>query len=341
MTLIPTPHIAAVKEDLGKVVLMPGDPYRSRFMAENYLEDPRLINDIRGMLGYTGYYHGKKLSIMTSGIGIPSISIYAYELFNFYDIDTIIRVGSIGSIQPCVNVSDIILADLALTDSSFMKNFKVPEGYVSKGSDALTDMALKIAQENGLEILDHRDGLLDLTDGNDTGTELIMQGAEADAKKHMPEDTKIPNEKVLSEGSVGSEYADGTENFSDIRPVKNEKEFSEGKSVHDISDLGRTQDLAQSRQAVKLHIGKVLTEEIYYSQADGDMVQDYRDLEVLGFEMEAAALFANAAQAGKQAMSIFTVSNDILTGGEMPPEDRVTSFGKMFEIAFGVAGQLA
>ena len=253
--MVPTPHIKAEKDEIAKVVLMPGDPERTKFMAETYLEDAKLINDIRGMFGYTGFYKGKKLSIMTSGMGIPSISIYAYELFNFYDVDAIIRVGSIGSIQPTVKTRDVIIADLALTDSTFMKNFKVPEGYESRGTKELNEKAIEIAKEKGMIIVDDRNGISEIEDSEN----------------------------------------------------------------------------------INVHLGTVLTEEIYYSQADGDMVSDYRKKDVLGFEMEAAALFANAAQAGKKAMSIFTVSNNILTGEEMDPEKRVSSFAEMFEIAFETA----
>ena len=94
---IPTPHISAQKDDFAKTVLMPGDPERSRFIAENYLENATLVNNIRGVQGYTGYYKGKRLSVMASGMGHSSIGIYSYELFNFYDVSSIIRVGSCGS----------------------------------------------------------------------------------------------------------------------------------------------------------------------------------------------------------------------------------------------------
>ena len=97
---IPTPHITAKKDDFAKTVLMPGDPLRAKFIAENYLTDAVLVNNVRGVQGYTGYYKGKRVSVMASGMGMPSIGIYSYELFNFYDVSSIIRVGSCGSLDP-------------------------------------------------------------------------------------------------------------------------------------------------------------------------------------------------------------------------------------------------
>ena len=92
-------HIGAKKEEIAKLVLMPGDPLRAKYIAENFLEDAKLVTEVRGMLGYTGKYNGKKITVMGSGMGIPSMGIYSYELYNFYDVDTIIRIGSMGSIS--------------------------------------------------------------------------------------------------------------------------------------------------------------------------------------------------------------------------------------------------
>ena len=101
---IPTPHITAKEGDFAKTVLMPGDPKRAKFIAEAFLEDPVLVNDVRGVQGYTGYYKGKRVSVMASGMGMPSIGIYSYELFNFYGVENIIRVGSAGAIHPiCIS----------------------------------------------------------------------------------------------------------------------------------------------------------------------------------------------------------------------------------------------
>lgn len=122
---IPTPHIEAKKGDIAKCVLMPGDPLRAKFIAENFLQDVKCFNTVRNMLGYTGTYKGEKVSVMGSGMGIPSISIYSYELYNFYDVDTIIRVGSAGSLRDDVHIKDIVLAQGASTNSSYQDNFNI------------------------------------------------------------------------------------------------------------------------------------------------------------------------------------------------------------------------
>ena len=106
---IPTPHIGAKKGDFAKTVLMPGDPLRAKYIAETYLENPRLVTSVRNMLGYTGTYKGKEISVMGGGMGIPSIGIYSYELFNFYDVDQIIRIGSAGALQDDLDVMDIVI----------------------------------------------------------------------------------------------------------------------------------------------------------------------------------------------------------------------------------------
>ena len=118
-----TPHIEANKGDFAKTVLMPGDPKRSKFIAENFLENAYLVNDVRGVQGYTGTYKGKEVSVMASGMGMPSIGIYSYELYNFYDVENIIRVGSCGGMNENVHIRDIILAQGACTDSNFANQF--------------------------------------------------------------------------------------------------------------------------------------------------------------------------------------------------------------------------
>lgn len=120
---IPTPHISAKKDDFAKTVLMPGDPLRSKYIAENFLENAVLINDVRGIQGYTGTYKGVKLSVMASGMGMPSMAIYSYELFNFYDVDNIIRIGSAGAIQPELDLFDILIAMGACTNSAYASQF--------------------------------------------------------------------------------------------------------------------------------------------------------------------------------------------------------------------------
>ena len=121
-----TPHIAAEKGDFAPTVLMPGDPLRAQVIAERYLKDARLVNNVRGVQGYTGTYRGKAVSVMASGMGMPSIGIYSYELFNFFGVQSIIRVGSAGAISPGLRVRDIVLAMGACTDSRYGAQFSLP-----------------------------------------------------------------------------------------------------------------------------------------------------------------------------------------------------------------------
>ena len=113
MANIPTPHISAKAGDCARTVLMPGDPLRAKFIAEHYLENPVLVNNVRGVQGYTGEYHGKRVSVMASGMGMPSIGIYSYELFNFYNVENIIRIGSAGMLSQDLKLRDIVAGMLA------------------------------------------------------------------------------------------------------------------------------------------------------------------------------------------------------------------------------------
>ena len=119
MANVPTPHNAAKMSDIARTVLMPGDPLRARHIAQTYLDQPVLFNAVRGMLGYTGEYRGRKVSVMGSGMGMPSIGIYSYELFRFYDVDAIIRVGSAGAYVSELNLFDLVLADSAWSESTY------------------------------------------------------------------------------------------------------------------------------------------------------------------------------------------------------------------------------
>lgn len=121
-----TPHNAAEPGDIAKVVLMPGDPLRAKNVADYYLSDVTCFNKVRGMLGYTGTYQGKRVSVMGSGMGMPSIGIYSYELYNFYDVDAIIRIGSAGGLGPDVQLRDIVMGQAACTDSNFAEQYKLP-----------------------------------------------------------------------------------------------------------------------------------------------------------------------------------------------------------------------
>lgn len=147
---IPTPHISAKKGDFAKTVLMPGDPLRARFIAENYLENAVLVNNVRGVQGYTGSYRGKRVSVMASGMGMPAIGIYAYELFHFYDVENIIRVGSAGAISPELPLRSIVIAMSASTNSNFAAQYALPGTLAPTASWALVEAAAAEAQRMGL-----------------------------------------------------------------------------------------------------------------------------------------------------------------------------------------------
>ena len=123
---VPTPHNGAAKGDFAKTVLMPGDPLRARYIAETYLENPRQVTGVRNMLGFTGTYKGKEISVMGAGMGMPSIGIYSYELFHFYDVDSIIRIGSAGALQDSLNLMDVVIAMGACTDSNYAYQYGLP-----------------------------------------------------------------------------------------------------------------------------------------------------------------------------------------------------------------------
>lgn len=233
---VPTPHNKATKEEIAKVIIMPGDPMRSKYIAEAFLEDAVLVNNVRGVQGYTGLWKGKRITVMSSGVGIPSISVYAYEFFNFYDTDVIIRVGTAGSIQENVKVGEVLLGETAFTNSNFLKNFTLPKDYVPKADAVLLREAVGIAKEKN----------------------------------------------------------------------------------------------------IFYHVGSVLTEEIYYSMEE-NIVGKWAERGVDAFEMEAAALYANADQAGKKALALFTISNSILTGEEMDVDIRERALNEMIEIGLDTA----
>jgi purine-nucleoside phosphorylase len=153
MNNIPTPHIgAASKDELAKVVLMPGDPLRAKMVAETYLQDARLFNQVRGMLGYTGLYKGKRISVMGSGMGLGSIGIYSYELFKFYDVNTILRIGSCGAIQPGLNLMDIILVDYAFSTDTFAKEAHGYTDQLLQGNARIANIVRKMAVEQKIKI---------------------------------------------------------------------------------------------------------------------------------------------------------------------------------------------
>ena len=233
---IPTPHIAAKAGDFAKTVLMPGDPLRAKFIAETYLENAVLVNNVRGVQGYTGYYKGKRVSVMASGMGQPSIGIYSYELFNFYGVESIIRVGSCGSFSPELHVRDVIVAMGACTNGNYASQYNLPGTFCPIAN-----------------------------------YELVRKAAEECEKA-----------------------------------------------------------------GVNYRVGNILSLDMFYDDANSGL--QWAKMGVLGVEMESAALYCNAARAGKKALCICTVSDSFIYPEEnTTAEERQISFTKMMEIALNIA----
>ncbi len=233
---IPTPHITAKKEDFAKTVLMPGDPLRSKFIAETYLENAVLVNNVRGVQGYTGYYKGKRVSVMASGMGQPAIGIYSYELFNFYDVSSIIRVGSCGSFQADLDPCDIVIAMGACTDSNYASQYALPGTFCP---------------------------------------------------------------------------------------------------IADFDLVRRAADKCE-KMGVNYRVGNIFSSDIFYNECHPGM--EWAKMGVLGVEMESAALYCNAARAGKKALCICSVSDSFIHPEKnMDAEARRTAFTKMMEIALEIA----
>lgn len=235
MSNIPTPHIEAKAGDFAKTVLMPGDPLRAKFIAETFLTDAKLINNVRGVQGYTGTYKGKRVSVMASGMGMPSIGIYSYELFNFYDVENIIRVGTAGVIRPDLKVRDIVIGQGACTNSSYSRQFDLPGDFAPIASFELLQKAVKAAEDMG------------------------------------------------------------------IKPV----------------------------------VGNLYSSDTFYDDSMG--LSKWQKMGVLAVEMEAAALYMNAARTGKNALAICTISDNPFTGEATTSEERQLNFTKMMEIALEIA----
>ena len=234
-----TPHNTAEKGDFAKTVLMPGDPLRAKFIAETYLENPKLVNNVRGVQGYTGTYKGVPVSVMASGMGMPSMAIYSYELFNFYGVENILRVGSAGAVSMELKVRDIVLGQGACTSSSMQDNFGVHGHFAPLGSWDLLKCAAEICDERKL----------------------------------------------------------------------------------------------------RYKAGNLISSDIFYND-DPSFNQPFVNLGALAVEMEAAALYMNAARAGKKALAICTISDHILTGEATTAEERQTTFNDMMEVALEVAVRL-
>ena len=231
---IPTPHINAPAGAFAETVLMPGDPLRAKFIADEYLENATLVNNIRSVHGYTGYYHDKKVSVMASGMGCPSIGIYSYELFNFYDVKNIIRIGSAGAISPKLKLKDIVIALSTYTDSGYISSF----GFHGNAAPCCSYDLLSKAME-----------------------------------------------------------------YSKILPCN-------------------------------VVCGPVFSSDAFYS--DSSQMEVLSRLGVLAVEMEAAALYMNAARAGKNALAICSISDSLVTGEELPAEERQIGFRNMMELGLSL-----
>ena len=152
MANYPTPHIQATPDDFAKTVLMPGDPLRSKYIAETYLQDCRLVNDVRGIQGYTGFYNGQRVSVMASGMGIPSIGIYSYELYSFFGVENILRIGTTGSISESLKIRDVVLGQAACTTSSWASQYGLNGTYAPIADFSLLRKAVEIAEKKDLSV---------------------------------------------------------------------------------------------------------------------------------------------------------------------------------------------
>ena len=242
MLTTPTPHISAKPGDFAKTVLLPGDPLRSKFIAENFLENPVLVNNVRGVQGYTGTYQGVRVSVMATGMGMPAMGIYSHELYNGYGVENIIRVGSAGAIQEHINLYDLVIAQGACTDSNFANQFHLPGTFAPIADFTLLTAAVEAAKE------------------------------------------------------AGATY----------------------------------------------HVGNVNSSDVFYGDhalvPEGlDSLYGLKKMGVLALEMEAAALYMNAARYGKRALCICTVSDHVLTGELTDSYQRQTAFTTMMKVALDVA----
>ena len=234
---VPTPHNSGKKEDFGKTVLMPGDPLRAQFIAETFLTDPVLVNNVRGIQGYTGTWKGVRVTVMASGMGMPSIGIYSWELFHFYDVQNIIRIGSAGGLQDDVELMDIVVGQGACTNSNYVNQFGVNGHFAPIADYTLLSAAVECAKEHG----------------------------------------------------------------------------------------------------ARLHIGNVLSSDNFYYAEGANSNDRWKRMGVLAVEMEAAALYCNAAYAGKRALCLCTISDHLYKTEQLNAEERQTGFRQMMEIALDTA----
>ena len=192
---IPTPHIGCSEQGvIAETVLLPGDPLRAKFIADTFLEDVVQFNTVRNMFGYTGTYKGKKISVMGSGMGIPSIGIYSYELIHFYGVKNLIRIGSCGSIREDVKIRDVIIGMGACTNSNYAAQYELPGTYAPIASWDLLNKAVNVANEKGIEVntSSHRYGLKDSQPSRDIlklykelGGKIITIGSDSHKIEHL------------------------------------------------------------------------------------------------------------------------------------------------------------
>lgn len=231
----PTMHNSALRGEIAKFVLMPGDPNRSAYIADTYLETPRVVNRIRGMYAYTGTFQGTPVSVVPSGMGTSSMSIYSHELFHFYDVDTIIRVGSAGGLQPYLSLMDIVVGISASTDSSYPSLFRFPGTIAPTADFSLARKAMEYAEQHEL-----------------------------------------------------SAYA-----------------------------------------------GSLFCGEAFYY--DMESRRRWAEMGLLAVEMESAALYVNAAESHKRALTLCTISDLIFTGADCSQAVRETGFDKMIQMALALS----
>lgn len=177
-----TPHNKARKEDIAKIVIMPGDPLRAKWISDNFLKDSKLVNDVRGMLAFTGKYNNTKITVMGHGMGIPSIGIYSYELFNFYDVETIIRVGSAGSYSKDINVGDLILASESYSESTYAKYLGIEaKNNILSGNSSLNNLIQEIAKSNNIDLVSARIHSSDVFYGSDRNLDQLVKETKSKA----------------------------------------------------------------------------------------------------------------------------------------------------------------
>ena len=224
--MIPTPHIEAKKGDFADTVLMPGDPKRARFIAENFLTDAVLVNDVRGVQGYTGYYNGKRVSVMAHGMGMPSASIYVYELFNFYDVKNIIRIGTCGAMIKDLHIGDVVVSSGSITNSNIAKSMGIGEVFEVEPSKKLFEKANKVANDFGKKVSNGKLLTSDAFYNKGGETDYVSQGVVAvemesfailliaqQAKKNAIAIATISDSLVTKEASSSE---DRQQNFMDM-----------------------------------------------------------------------------------------------------------------------------